>query len=80
MCIYTSRLVFLKLSERFSKMKSISRTKGPLKTNQGKMSSAHGTTGQSKSNNMNQGGKNTVGAGSRTFSSGNYRQAGLKTK
>ena len=59
-----------KATSAFSGSKGLSRSKGALVSGSGKMSSAHGTTGQSKSNNMNQGGSNTVGSCCRTFKSG----------
>jgi hypothetical protein len=57
--------------------KCMSGAKGPLKANQGKMSSAHGQQGQSKNNNMshNTGGYR-IGEGTRTFKSGDYCIAG----
>ena len=64
-----------KAASAFTGSKSLSRAHPQFKPNGSKMSSAHGTTGQSKSNNMNQGGSNTVGSCCRTFKSG-YRQAG----
>lgn len=57
--------------------KCMSSSRGPLKTNQGRMSSAHGTNGQSKNNNMSHNtGGDRIGSGTRTFKSGDYCQAG----
>lgn len=56
--------------------KCMSPSQGALKRGQGKMSSAHGTNGQSKSNNMNQNVGNSVGAGCRPFRSGLPGKAG----
>lgn len=57
--------------------KCMSGKQGALKSGQGKMSSAHGTNGQSTNNNMskNSGGYR-IGADCPTFGSSNYRQAG----
>lgn len=60
--------------------KCMSSSKGPLKSAQGKMSSAHGTTGQSKNNNMdhNTGGYR-IGSGTRTFHHNGIKQhSGVK--
>lgn len=51
---------------------------GILKRGQGKMSAAHGTNGQSKSNNMNQTVGNSVGSKCRGFKSGPIGEAGYK--
>lgn len=56
----------------------MSPSQGALKRGQGKMSSAHGTNGQSKSNNMNQNIGNSVGSGVRGFKSGLMGEAGYK--
>lgn len=48
----------------------------PNLTGSGKMKSSHGTTGGSKTNNMNQHVGNSVGHGCRPFKSGSYKQAG----
>lgn len=57
--------------------KRMSGSQGALKSAQGKMSSAHGTNGQSKNNNMD---KNTggyrIGSGTRTFKDQAYPMAG----
>lgn len=58
--------------------KCMSSAKGPLKNGTGKMSSAHGQHGGSKSHNMNQGGGNKIGKGTRTFKHEAYPSAGPK--
>lgn len=47
-------------------------------TGTGRMSSAHGTTGQSKNNNMNRNNSDAIGKGCRTFRSGIPGEAGYK--
>lgn len=57
-----------------SKCMSSSRSK--LTSAKGKMSSAHGTNGQSKDNNMSQNGSGAIGHGCRTFKNGLLGKAG----
>lgn len=56
--------------------KCTSKAHGALMKGSGKMSSAHGTNGQSKSNNMNQNSGNAIGKNCRTFKSGLLGKAG----
>lgn len=54
----------------------MSSSRGKLTSGQGKMSSAHGTNGQSKSNNMNQNVGNSVGHATRSFKDTQTKKAG----
>lgn len=58
--------------------KCMSSSKGAMVKAQGKMSSAHGTNGQSTNNNMQQNAGNSVGHSTRTFRSGLLGEAGYK--
>lgn len=54
-------------------------SRGALTKGQGKMSSAHGTNGQSKDNNMNQNAKDAVGSDCRGFRHGIPGEAHART-
>lgn len=56
--------------------KCMSTSKGPLKSAQGKMSSAHGVVSKNTNNNMTQNVGNSVGVKCRGFKSGPIGEAG----
>lgn len=58
--------------------KCVSTSKSPLKSAQGKMSSAHGVVPKNTNNNMTQNVGNSVGHGCRSFRSGLPGEAGYK--